>query len=52
MYYNSNVNLNLYRTFLAVANSKSLSEAADKMLIDKAAVSKNIKQLEDMIGVR
>lgn len=52
MYYNSNVNLNLYRTFLAVANSKSLSEAADKMLVDKAVVSKNIKQLEDMIGVK
>lgn len=50
--YNSNINLNLYRTFLAVADSESLAEAADKMVLDKASVSKNIKQLEDILGVK
>ncbi len=50
--YNSNINLNLYKTFLAVANSKSLSEASNKIGIDKASISKNIKQLEDTLDVK
>lgn len=50
--YNSNVNVNLYKTFLVVANSKSLSDAAEKMLMDRTAISKNIKQLESTLGVK
>ena len=45
--YNSNINLNLYKTFLALAESKSLSEASNKMNMEKTSISKNIKQLED-----
>ena len=50
--YNSNINLNLYKTFLVVAKSKSLSDASNKMNIEKTSVSKNIKQLEDTLGVK
>ena len=50
--YNSNINLNLYKTFLVVAKSKSLSDASNKMNMEKTAISKNIKQLEDTLGVK
>ena len=50
--YNSNINLNLYKTFIAVAKSKSLSDASNKLNIEKTSVSKNIKQLEDTLGVK
>lgn len=50
--YDSNVNLNLYKTFLIVAKSKSLADASNKMNIEKTSISKNIKQLEDTLGVK
>ena len=50
--YNSNINLNLYKTFLAVAKSKSLSDESNKLNIEKTSVSKNIKQLEDTLDVK
>ncbi len=50
--YNSNINLNLYKIFLAVAKSKSLSEASSKMNIEKTSISKSIKQLEDALGAK
>lgn len=50
--YNSNINLNLYKTFLALAESKSLSEASNKMNMEKTSISKNIKQLEDTLGFK
>jgi len=50
--YNSNINLNLYKTFLVVAQSKSLTDASNKMNTDKTSVSKNIKQLEDTLGIK
>lgn len=50
--YDSNINLNLYRTFLIVAKSKSLAEASDKLNMEKTSVSKNIKQLEDSLEVK
>lgn len=50
--YNSNINLNLYKTFLVVAKSKSLFNASEKLGMDKTSVSKNIKQLEDTLGVK
>ena len=45
-----NVNLNLYRTFLVVADSKSLTDASNKLNISVPAISKSIKQLEDYLG--
>ena len=50
--YNLNINLNLYKTFLVVAQSKSLTDASNKMNTDKTSVSKNIKQLEDTLGIK
>ena len=50
--YNSNVNLNLYKIFLAVAKSKGISEASKKLDMDKPNISKNIKQLEDTLGFK
>ena len=50
--YDSNVNLNLYKTFLIVAKSKSLADASNKMNIEKTTISKNIKQQEDTLGVK
>lgn len=50
--YNSNINLNLYKTFLVVAKSKSLSDASNKMNMEKPSISRNIKQLEDTLGIK
>ena len=45
-----NVNLNLYRTFVTVADSKSLAEASNKLDISIPAISVNIKKLEDTLN--
>lgn len=50
--YNTNINLNLYKTFLVVAKSKSLSDASNKLNIEKPSLSRNIKQLEDTLGIK
>ena len=50
--YNTNINLNLYKTFLVVAKSKSLSDASNKLNIEKPSLSRSIKQLEDTLGVK
>lgn len=50
--YNSNININLYKTFLVVAKSKSLSEASEKLGTEKGTVSRNIKLLEDSLGFK
>ena len=47
-----NINLNLYRTFLYVAKTESISSASNEMKIDKAAVSRNISQLENLLDCR
>ena len=44
------INLNWYKTFLTVADSKSLSDASSKLNISSPAISKTIKQLEEFLG--
>lgn len=48
---NSNVNINLYKTFLEVYELKNISKTAKKMYISQSAVSQNIKSLENQLGV-
>ena len=45
------VNLDLYRVFYTVANSGSLTKAAEELFISQPAVSHSIKQLENQLGV-
>lgn len=46
------INLNLYRIFYIVAQSKSFSDASNKLSISTTAVSKNINQLEDLLDTK
>lgn len=46
------INLNLYRVFLVVAKSKSYSDASNKLNISTTAISKSIKQLEDILDTK
>lgn len=46
------INLNLYRIFYVVANSKSYSDASNKLYISKTAISKYITQLEDFLDTK
>ena len=48
----NDINLNLYRTFLIVANSKSFAETAEKLNISDRIVSSNINSLEEQLGVQ
>ena len=49
---NSNINLNLYRTFYEVAKCKSISAAAKHMYMSQPAISKSLKNLENEFGVK
>mgnify|MGYP003297417224 CR=1 FL=1 len=42
----SNINYNLYKSFLVVYETKNISRAADILYISQPAVSHNIKELE------
>lgn len=46
------ISLNLYRIFYIAANSKTILEASEKLYISQPAVSKSIKKLEDLLGVK
>ena len=46
-----NVSLDLYKTFYMVAKLKSMTLAADELMVSQPAVSKSIKTLEDQVGV-
>ncbi|MFQ5656326.1 MAG: selenium metabolism-associated LysR family transcriptional regulator [Candidatus Methylomirabilales bacterium] len=46
------MNLPHLRTFLAVAQDRSFSRAAEKLFITQPAVSKQIQALEEMLGLR
>lgn len=48
----SNINLNLYRTFCAVAKSKSYAEASEKLHISIPAISTNITKLEELLNTQ
>ena len=45
-------NLNYYKVFYTVANTESISKAADKLFISQPAVSKSISNLEESLGTK
>lgn len=45
-----NVNFELYKVFYEVANSKSISKGAEKLMISQPAVTQSIKTLENYLG--
>lgn len=45
------INLNLYRIFYFVAQSRTIMEASQKLNISQPAVSKSIKNLENMLNI-
>ena len=45
------LNLNLYRIFYFVAQSRTIMEASQKLNISQPAVSKSIKNLENMLNI-
>jgi len=46
------INLNLYKTFYVVAQSKSYSDASNKLYVSVQAISKNILQLERQLDTQ
>lgn len=46
----TNVNLELYKTFYNVAKYKSMTKAANELLVSQPAISKSIRTLEGEIG--
>ena len=48
----SDINLNLYRVFYTCCNCKSFVEASKKLCVSQPAVSKQIKNLEDLLGTK
>lgn len=46
-----NTNLNLYKVFYTVAKFGNLTRAAEQLMISQPAISKDIKTLEDQLGV-
>ncbi len=47
---NHNFDLNLYRVFYMVAETKSISKAAELLYVSQPAVSYSIKTLEEALG--
>lgn len=45
-----NQNLNYYKIFYTVANTKNISKAADELFISQPAISKSISKLEQSVG--
>ena len=45
-----NINFELYKVFHEVATAKSISKAAENLLISQPAVTQSIKTLEDQLG--
>ncbi len=48
----SNINYNLYKSFLVVYETRNISKAAEFLYISQPAVSHNIKELEKQLGVQ
>ncbi len=48
----SNINYNLYKSFLVVFETRNTSKAADLLYISQPAVSHNIKELEKQLGIQ
>ena len=45
------ISINLYKTFCVVAQSKNYVDASNKLHISTTAISKNIRQLESLLGI-
>lgn len=48
----SNINYNLYKSFLVVFETRNISRAADLLYISQPAVSHNIKELEKQLNIQ
>lgn len=48
----SNINYNLYKSFIVVYETQNISKAAEFLYISQPAVSHNIKELEKQLGVQ
>lgn len=48
----SNINYNLYKSFLVVYETKNISRAAELLYISQPAVSHNIKELEKQLNIQ
>lgn len=48
----SNINYNLYKSFLVVFETKNISKAAELLYISQPAVSHNIKELEKQLDIQ
>jgi len=48
----SNVNFNLYKSFVAVYDQKNISKAAAQLQITQPTVTYNVKELERQLGVK
>ena len=46
-----NVNLELYKVFYYVGKNKSISKAADELMISQPAISRSVKTLEEQLNV-
>ena len=46
------INMNLYKVFYKVAQYKSYSDASDKMMLSKSAISNYIKKLEEQLNTK
>lgn len=44
------ININLYKTFFMVANTKNMNKAAEELCISQPAVTKSVKKLESQLG--
>lgn len=49
---NNNIDINKYKVFLAVAEYKSFSKAAEYLYISQPAISHSIKELEDSLDTK
>ena len=47
-----NISLELYKTFYYVAKNKSITRAANEMMISQPAISKSIKTLEEQLNTK
>ncbi len=48
--FNNNFDLNLYKVFYIVAQTKNISKAAELLYVSQPAVSYSIKTLEESLG--
>lgn len=44
-----NINLDLYKVFYYVAKNKSITKAANELMITQPGISKSIKKLEEQL---